>query len=353
MPVYFVYRSIYGTPSEKHLRRFEYDTVLAWVQGVWKMHDEYEDARRYAERVFGGPDSDLFGYLFHNDGEDTPPQCPRTMAEAKRWFNGMLSEEDAHGPHHLQVLTEWDENQRAAYVFDDHYRAKKPGKTDFLLLDGWELPAGESAAPLPRLPRTERKGRVPGEGTLYLVCLFSDCKYNLDDLDPPSSLGGLRVPDLARYILLQPGPDDLVFPLNKVRDGLLEVLKKPKGEEAGFLVAIRDHPDDLTSWSAYSDWLEDRDLPPAGLHLLERALRQEKCGFVGANRKPKLDLVKVTPHLAQASKHESCGTKSPKDKLTVTDTFVQFVFFDDRWAAAHPTLATGILTFAARWDVLT
>ncbi|MDY3551640.1 hypothetical protein R5W24_000718 [Gemmata sp. JC717] len=34
-------------------------------------------------------------------------------------------------------------------------------------------------------------------------------------------------------------------------------------------------------------------------------------------------------------------------------SFEQFIFFDDRWAAAHPTLAKGIFTFASRWDVLT
>ena len=238
-------------------------------------------------------------------------------------------------------------------MFDDHYRAKKPGKADFLLLDGWELPAGESTKRTPTLPETRPNGKADGEGAVYLTCGYVDCKYNLEDLGSAEQITGLRVPELARYVLLHPDRDEIAFPLHKVRDGLVEVLKKPKGEDAGFLVAIRDQPDELTNWGAYSDWLQDRDLPPAGLHLLDLAFRTEECAFDSKNRKPKLDCVKVTPHMAQASKHDGCFTEKPKKGLTEDDLFTQFIFFDDRWAAAHPTLAAGILTFASRWDVLT
>ena len=37
MPVYFVYRCHEGAPSEKYVRRFEYDTVLDWAKAVWKL----------------------------------------------------------------------------------------------------------------------------------------------------------------------------------------------------------------------------------------------------------------------------------------------------------------------------
>src|SRR5262249_15779674 len=148
----------------------------------------------------------------------------------------------------------------------------------------------------------------------------------LEDLSDAYRLAGLRLSDLARYLLLHPDPDDLVYPLNSVRDGLLEVLAKPEGEDAGFLVAIRDHPDDRTSWGAYSDWLQDRDRPAAGLHLLDRALRSEE-GPGGKSRKPGLDLVKVTPHMAQACKHEGRYPDGPGDELTVDDWFDQYVFF--------------------------
>jgi hypothetical protein len=46
------------------------------------------------------------------------------------------------------------------------------------------------------------------------------------------------------------------------------------------------------------------------------------------------------------------GPPSASLEVSMEDYYDQWIFFDDRWAA-HPTLAAGILTFAARWDVLT
>src|SRR4030095_11791366 len=101
------------------------------------------------------------------------------------------------------------------------------------------------------------------------------------------------------------------------------------------------------------DWLQDRGLPPAGLHLLELALRTKECSIGFESRKPELDLVKVTAHAAQASKHRAWLDPREWRQAGWENYYGQFIFFDDRWAAAHPTLAAGILTFATRWDVLT
>jgi uncharacterized protein (TIGR02996 family) len=350
MAVYFVYRCHYGAPSEKHVRRFEYDTVLDWAKAVWKQFDNDAAAIRYAKQLFGDMPVDPFWGLFHIE----TPQ-PRKTADVKQWFaDAMYSEEEAHGPHHIQVLTQWNENQRAVYVFDDHYRAKKPGKADFLLLDGWELPAGESDAREPKLPRSSSVAPSgAGEGTLYFADTYIDCKYNLEDLGGAQHIRGLRVPDLARYLLTQTDLDEGEYALDIVRDGLLAVLEKPKGEEAGFLVAVRDEPTEQTHWGAYSDWLQDRDLPPAGLRLLDLALRAKECGFGDESRRPDLDRAKVTPHVAQLCKHKGRYPDRPGKGLTDADWFEQFIFFDDRWAAAHPTLAAGVITFTSRWDVLT
>ena len=356
MAVYFVYRCHFGAPSEKHVRRFEYDSVLEWAQAVWKQFDTREEANEYGRQLFTGLDTDAFHTLF-TPYEDYPmPHRPRTMADVKKWFSAFYCEEEAHGPHHIQCLTEWADNQRAVYVFDDHYRAKKPGKADFLLLDGWELPAGESEAPTPKLPKTNRVEHSGGrEGTLYLLDTYVDCKYNLEDLNEAFHIRGLRVSDLARYLLLHPEPEDdmLDFALRNVRRGLLEALAKPVGEDAGFLVALRDQPAEDLNWGAYSDWLQDRDRPAAGLHLLELAFRAEACATKGKHRRPRLDCVKVTPHMAQVCKHEGRYPNAPSDELMGNDSFEQFIFFDDRWAAAHSALAAGVLTFASRWDVLT
>jgi hypothetical protein len=48
--------------------------------------------------------------------------------------------------------------------------------------------------------------------------------------------------------------------------------------------------------------------------------------------------------MAQACKHAARWGKS--------DLYLQWYYFDDRWAAAHPRVANGLLRFAGRWDVL-
>jgi uncharacterized protein (TIGR02996 family) len=279
------------------------------------------------------------------------------MKDVHDWFCAMYDQGEAHGPHHIQLLTDDDEIQMAVYVFDDHYREKHPGKADFLLLDGWQLPDGESDGPLPKLPKTDLIEPPGGaDGTLFAVSLYAEDSCNLEDLCGAKRITGLRLPDLARYLLTTPEKDDVHYDsaIYEVRDNLKRLLEKPRGPDKGFLAAIRDHPDDLTSWGAYSDWLQEHDLPPAGLYLLDLALRAKDFSGARENRNPKFDCVKVTPHMAQACKNEG---RWPSDKrarkMTDRDTFTQFIFFDDRWAAAHPTLAVGILTFASRWDVLT
>src|SRR5262249_44798505 len=183
MAVYFVYRCHYGTPSEKHVRRFEYDSVLDWAKAVFKTVGDREAAFKYGEDLLGGLDVYSFGSMFATD-EDTPPRRPpRTMADVKAWFQGMYVGEEKHGPHHIQILTDDDEIEMAVYVFDDHYRAKHPGKADFLLLDGWELPAGESDGSQPELPKTRAvEPAGEGKGRVYVVKLYADESCNLMDL---------------------------------------------------------------------------------------------------------------------------------------------------------------------------
>lgn len=144
MAVYFVYRCHYGAPSEKYVRRFEYDTVLEWARAVWKPHDSDDAAYEYAKEFLGGLSVYSFGSMFHSAPEHPLLPCPETMEQVHNWFGSMYRNESADGPHHVQVLTDDDELEMAVYVFDDHYRAANPGKADFLLLDGWELPEGDA-----------------------------------------------------------------------------------------------------------------------------------------------------------------------------------------------------------------
>lgn len=352
MAVYFVYRCHYGAPSEKHVRRFEYHTVLEWARAVFRQLPN-DEAYEYAEKLLGGLEVYSFGSMFRTDDEHPSIGCPQTMEEVGGWFSSMYDQGQANGPHHIQVLTDDDEREMAVYVFDDHYREANPGKADFLLLDGWELPDGASNAEPPELPETSpHEYRGDGEGAVYVISLFADDSCNLSDLSPPGRIDGLSLPDLARYVLRHRDADGLSYGLSEICDRLREVMSDPAGEDAGFRVALRDDYDDLTSWGAYSDWLQERDLPPAGLHLLNQALRAKEFSGGRKNRNPELDLVKATSHVAQACKHEGRWPDEPLLWFSPNDQFVQFIFFDDRWAAAHPTLAAGLITFASRWDVL-
>jgi uncharacterized protein (TIGR02996 family) len=344
MTVYLVYRCYYADPSERQVRKFEAKSLLDWFRSIWEpIHDDAA-ALEHAKQLLGGLDIAPFSTLFSTIAEEglSPP---RKMDQVLAGFGGVYIEEEDHGPHHLQAFFEENENQLAVYLFDDQFRKKTRDRTDFLLHEGWELPEGDAEAGSIDLPECRRLDHPngDGEGTLYSVDLFTDCKYNLEDLEGGQRVDGVRVPDLCRYLLLN--PVTVGYGLRHLRLALEALLASRTGPDAGFLTAIRDNPADRVNWNAYSDWLQDHGHPPASIYLLDAALRA--AGVVEPrNRKPALDLFKVTPHLAQACKHE--GKVEPSD----SNCYSQWIFFDDRWVAAHPSLAAGLLRFAARWDVL-
>ena len=353
MAVYFVYRCHYNAPGERHVRRFEFDTVVDWVRSIWKPIPDNKQAYQYAEDLLGGLDVYMFGRMFIAIAEESLPP-PENMEQVMEGFLHLYVQGEDHGPHHLQILTDDDEREMALYIFDDHFRASAPGLTDFLLLDGWELPGTGSDARPARLADVRPLAHAgDGEGTLYAFSLFTEDSSNLTDLCGGTRVEGVRVPDLCRYVLTHPDEDALDFGLRSIRENLQEILGSPSREDAGFLAAIRDNPGEQIHWTVYSDWLyERRGRPPAGLHLLEASLRAEKYPEARKNRNPSLDRVKVTPHMAQACKHEGRWPDSPVLWFTPHDSYAQWIYFDDLWAAANPTLAAGLLRFAARWDVL-
>ena len=63
------------------------------------------------------------------------------------------------------------------------------------------------------------------------------------------------------------------------------------------------------------------------------------------NHDPAKSLVHVEDHLAQLCVH--VGRLKHQG-----DVYQQWVFFDDRWAAAHPDLANSILRYTRCWDML-
>jgi uncharacterized protein (TIGR02996 family) len=156
--------------------------------------------------------------------------------------------------------------------------------------------------------------------------------------------------------------------------------------EDGFRLALLEHPDDETTWDAYSDWLQEQGQRRAGLVVLERALQSvthfpvtqlphrawEVLGCASIREAVRIPLkqacqdlsqvlinnppiarfrhdpdksrIQVEEHLAQLCLHVA--------RWNDADLYHQWIFFDDRWAAAHPDLANGILRYQRCWDVL-
>jgi uncharacterized protein (TIGR02996 family) len=350
MAVYCVYRCHYGAPSEKHVRRFEYDSVLEWAQAVFRQFPEREEADDYASELLGGLHVYSIGSIFTADDDEGERKPPKTMRDVHEWFGDMYVNEQKNGPHSIQILTDDDELEMAVYVFDGHYRKANPGKADFLLLDGWELPDGDAEGtwkPPPTARIRDLNGKPkPGEPVTYAAFLAHYDSWNLEGLGGGERVAGVRLPDLARFLLTEQAKGEVAGAWEALWDGLHKHLRARKGDDVGFRAAIRKHPDDMTSWGAYADWLQERGEPPPGIRLLRGAMQcaEVRDGSIRHSRKPSQDRVRVTPHMAQAVFHTARWGRD--------DLYHQWIFFDDRWAAAHPTLAAGVLTFASRWDVL-
>src|SRR5262249_44156120 len=147
------------------------------------------------------------GALFERIAEHHWPP-PKTPAQLREYLDdSVYNNELIVGQHCLQIHTDNDEIEMAVYAFDDHFRGKHPGLTEYLVLPGWELPDGEKAGGRFRpfgepgdMPKGSGAGAVYGE-----ICLFMD-SCNLSDLGGGGGwrIRGVRIPDLARYLLELP-----------------------------------------------------------------------------------------------------------------------------------------------------
>src|SRR5262245_12307944 len=201
----------------------------------------------------------------------------------------------------------------------------------------------------------------------------------MDELVGGCRVAGVRLPELMRY-LARCTPDPEGGNLVELPRALLTVAPAEAGPlERAFLQAIREDPDDDASWNAYSDWLQERGEPPAGLHTLRRALtwagrwydakhegrlgpradvaedlasaaRAAEQGVAALERdnRPSRSLVHVGEHVAQLCLHYD-RWKTPRREL---DIYHEWIYFDDLWASAHLDLANTILRYVRRWDVL-
>lgn len=384
MAVHFVLRSHYDNPSEKVARSFDDATVLDWFRNRWESFREHgadsDTAYDHCERLFGVP---VYGFssllVAIRENEVAVPESGDDLAdtlETHLYFEGECLCES----HCLQVLTDDDELELAYFLFDDAYLAEHGSRAAFLRRVDWRLPtavegnaAFEPEPDIETLPVTPA-GAGPGEGTLYIAILAYYDSGNLSDIEEPMRLDGCRLVDLPRYLAGHVPDSDhpygTPFELRLLRSQLLRTDGLEDDDERAFVESLRSDPDSPT-WDVYSDWLQERGRRRAEIEVLERALTACKRFAVGpivnskdmsrfgegdldsaANEAADLQTidsekseVAIGEHIAQLCLHtDTWGTQ---------DLYHQWILFDDRWAAANPDLANGVLRFANRWDVLT
>lgn len=379
MAVYFAFRSPYEAPGGKYLKRFDDDSVLDWFRNRWERlaSTDWDDANdRVTEEMGCYVYSFADVFRINEEGPVPPPRNGRKLAdhvEGRVYNNGVAG----GSPHVLQVDTDDDEYGFSYYFFDDHY-LKKHGKHAAFLLCDWKLPGGHGTGGFRAAEPTVLSGpKGAWPGTTYLIDL--DSVGCMDELVPGYRIEGVRLPELARYVLRTPPSEEEDTPSLLHQMPLLMIQEGPDsvGVEKAFLKDIREHPNDEVVWNAYSDWLQERGDKPVGLHLLHRALtrlgvwadngvwdevpagerkviesgEQNSRALVELldRRQKEAEIrVHVDEHLAQLCFREH-RCKYPKRTLNI---YEQWIVFDDLWASAHPDLANSILRYVQRWDLL-
>jgi uncharacterized protein (TIGR02996 family) len=383
MAVYFVLRTPYDSPSGKKIARYDDDNVNAWIRRNWefgRLHPEE------AEKIpdFGAYGQGVSGFaLFFQAAEHAgpPPEDPEELQEFLS--NAIYAEGPILCyPHLITALHDDDELEFVYYIFDDHYVRKYPARAAFLLHDDWRLPTDVTEKSFrPREPVEEETPAGKGKGAIYWTCSAYQDSSNLSDtLGNGVRLKGVRIPDLVRYLARHEASNMWSGYWLLLRSRLFADSVTSEPLEERFREALLDDPADEVTWAAYSDWLQERGHPPAGLSVLERGLRSltrfpyqwpdgiyqavqtgsvrearaavdhlmAGHGWRGMGRSdqdPAKTLVRVTEHVVEFCWH--VGRMFDR-----TDMYFQWVFFDDRWAAAHPDLANSLLRYTRCWDML-
>ena len=330
------------------------------------MEDRTLAERRLVE-VLGYGGWPLFMPFIESAEQGLPP--PRSFEEVLSRMRASFGDEQvsSSSPHVVEMMTEDDGEGGAVYFFDGHFLKKSGLRAAYLLHDDWRLPSGSGKAGF--IPTAETKELEPagdGPGTTYAVFLVRESKYPIDDLEPAWRIDGVRLPDLAGHLLASPPEDDFAGYLRLLPALAFAGVSMREPLEEAFLSAIRANPCDVASWAAWSDWRAERDEEPPGIMLLRDA-------FARMARLP--GAVQDALHnkevlLEMETKHRARLRKNPQSKLHAEEHLIQmcldgshndeagpyfgqWILFDDLWASAHPELADALLTWCARWDVLT
>jgi len=333
----------------KHLRRFDDDTLLEWFQRNWAylaVADRGLADQRLIE-VLGYGGWPLYMPFIHSAEQGLPP--PANMEDVAARMRVSLGNEYvlSHSPHVVEMMTEDDGEGGAVYFFDGHFLKTSGHRAAYLLHDAWRLPSGSGEGGF--TPTAQTKELEPtggGPGATYAVFLMHESKYPIDDLLPAYCINGVRLPGLVGHLLAAPPDEAFAGYLHLVPTLAFVGVSMPDPMEEAFLSAIRTDPYDDASWAAWNDWRAERGEEPPGIGLLRDAFaRMARLPGSALDELGRKSLIHGEEHLIQM-----CLDGSHDDEAS--PYFGQWILFDDLWASAHPALADALLTWCARWDVL-
>ncbi|MEV0828533.1 hypothetical protein [Nonomuraea rubra] len=319
--MYVIYRSWNQEILGKSVRQLAEPTVLEWVRNVWSeasTQDAYDWLTRELGTTVYGLDS-----LFSEGG---PP--PESMRELRTLARTRLPEvyQCNVDEHSVRVLANGLDYDVAYYLVDDVAVAANPERWAFAVHDG-PLPevAGTPtsttafAAPIKVTELAEHPRSR--EGAVFAVLLTCKAKHDSIGWNATHALPGVRLPTFGAALR------DLDVPTSEwpVELEVLRVLVAP-GED-GIAAALER----CNQWPDYT-WNSGEEPHPPSSH--DAAMR-----LLGAHHRERT-VIQVAEHVAQMFLHSG------------RDGFEQWFFFDDRWAGAHPDLASSLIWFAYHWDPL-
>lgn len=347
MSVYFVYRSHYNDPKLNHVKKFDDNTVLEWFQAHWdEGATQYASDEKYVTKLFG---CDVYGFssLFEaiNQNELSQPQSFEELEEilADHLY---VEGEICFGEGFIQVLTDDDELELAYYFFDDTYLAAQGEKAEFLLQADWRLPANFSSESTKiTQPCTAISPGAGGTGTTYCSFLAYYDSINLQELEGPFQINGMRLPNLVRY-LAEATPEkeegkECAWPLE------LRLLRAAlAGHSADSSNVTFEEALETTSKYPIAEIANRVDWSSYGIESLSKAKADfdKIAAAIEANERD-APLLQIEEHFAQA-----CINTETFDGQKL---YHRWIFFDDLWAGENLELANAVLCYATRWDVLT
>ena len=334
--IWFVYRSHRDGPLGKRVRRVDAPSILAWFQA------KIEDARTsvaprdVAAADLGGPVLGL-GALFEAAKKHSL-HTPKSSAAL-----GKLLQEHAHADggtdnvrvdaHSVRVFTNDEHSELAWFFFDDEALRKSTRQLAYLLHDEPSLPDGETDLPFAAAPMHPLTPAGEGEGTTYACLLTFYDRHSIPGR--AASFPGVRLPGLAAHLLhvtpsaakdgLEAWPVELRLLRAMLEEGDTTIAAALKRSAAYPLTAVVKKGAAATLG--------------AGPHDEARTELAAAADGLSHDGDPDRSIVFEGPHAAMLAVHTSNALG-----------FQQWIFFDDRWAAANADLATSLLHYAEHAD---